>query len=60
MRASWFLSIWNAWPTLKKNNENNTAVTIESKAEFLYIIHLLMVAYREHFLFMLNSNQHAS
>jgi hypothetical protein len=60
MRAFWFLSIWNAWPTPKKNSENTSAAPIESKAEFLYMIHLRMVAYREHFLAMLNSNHHAS
>jgi hypothetical protein len=60
MRASWFLSIWNAWPTPKKNSENTSAAPIESTAEFLYMIHLRMVAYDDHFLAMLNSNHHAS
>jgi hypothetical protein len=60
MRASWFLSIWNAWPTPKKNSENTSTAPIESTAEFLYMIHLRMVAYVDHFLAMLDSNHHAS
>jgi hypothetical protein len=60
MRASWFLSIWNAWPTPKKNSENTSAVPIESTTEFLYMIHLRMVADVDHFLALLNSNHHAS
>jgi len=60
MRASWFLSTWNAWPTAKKNSEKNSAAPIENKADFLSMIHLRMVAYVDHFLGRLQSNQHAS
>src|SRR4029077_4793441 len=34
---------WNAWPTLIKNSENNSAAPIESRTEFLFIMHLLLV-----------------
>jgi hypothetical protein len=56
----WFLSIWNAWPTPKKNSEKNSAAPIVSNEEFLCMIHLRMVAYVGHVLTRLNSNQHAS
>jgi hypothetical protein len=58
--AFWFLSIWNAKPTSRQNSEKNSAAPIESSVEFLYMTHLRMVAYVDHFHAMRNSNQHAS
>ena len=52
--------IWDARPTSIKNSENNSVAPIESNAEFLYMIHLRMVSYVDHFLAMLHSNHHAS
>src|SRR5712692_4938668 len=43
MRASCLFSIWNAWPPSTKNSEDNSAAPIESRAEFLYMMHLLLV-----------------
>jgi hypothetical protein len=60
MQASCFLSIWPARPASIQNSENTSAAPIESNAEFLYTIHHCMVAYGDHFLAMLKSNQHAS
>jgi len=41
MPASFFLSVWNAWLISTKNRENNSAAPIESRAECLYMMHLL-------------------
>jgi len=60
MPAFWFLSIWNAWPPSTKNSDNNSAAPIESRAKFLYMMHLLLVGRVDHFLAMLISNQRAS
>jgi hypothetical protein len=60
MPAFWFLSIWNAWLPSTKNNENNSAAPIESRAEFLYMMHLLLVGRVDTCLPMLISNQRAS
>src|SRR4029077_4406500 len=43
MRASCLFSIWNAWPTLIKNSENNSAAPIENRTEFFFIMHLFLV-----------------
>ena len=43
------LSIWTAWLTSKQNVDINSAVPIESRTEFLFIMHLPMVAYVESF-----------
>jgi len=57
--AFWFLSIWIAKPPSTKNSENNSAAPIESRAEFLHIMHLLLIGSGDHCLAMLNSNQRA-
>ena len=58
--AFWFLSIWNAKPPSTKYSENNSAALIESRTEFLYMIHLRMIADVDHSLARFMSNQHAS
>jgi len=60
MPAFWFLSIWNAWPPSTKNSDNTSAAPIESRAEFLYMMHLLLVDRVDPCLPMLISNQRAS
>jgi len=60
MQGYCFLSFWYARPTSINNSENSNAAPIASNAEFLYMIRLYLVAYGDHFLAMLNSNQHAS
>jgi hypothetical protein len=60
MPAFWFLSIWNAWPPSTKNSEHNSAAPIESRAEFLYMMHLLLVDRVDPCLPMVISNQRAS
>ena len=42
-RASCLFSISKAWPTSIKNSEHTSAAPIESRAEFLYMFHRLMV-----------------
>jgi hypothetical protein len=56
LRAPCLLSTWNAWLTSNKNSDNNSAAQIESRVEFLFIVHLLMVAYGDHFQVMRYSN----
>ena len=58
--AFWFLSIWNACPPSTKYSDNNSAAPIESRAEFLYMMHLLLVGRVDPCLPMLISNQRAS
>src|SRR5437879_9073600 len=58
--AFWFLSIWNAWPPSTKYSDNNSTAPIESRAEFLYMMHLLLVGRVDPCLPMLISNQRAS
>ena len=60
MPAFWFLSIWNAWPPSTKNSDNTSAAPIESRAEFLYMMHLLLVGRVDPCVPMLISNQRAS
>ena len=60
VRASCFLSIWNAWPRSIENSENNRAAPIESRAEFLFIMHLRMSGTLTLVLAMRISNQRAS
>ena len=60
MRASCFLSISNAWPRSIKNSENNSAAPIESRAEFLFIMHLRIFGTLTLVLAMRISNHRAS
>ena len=60
MRASCPLSILKAWPRSTKNSENNSAAPIESRAEFLFIMHLPMFGTLTLVLAMRISNQRAS
>jgi hypothetical protein len=50
--AFWFLSIWIAKPPSTKNREKSSAAPTESRAEFLHIMHLLLVGSVDHFLAM--------